>query len=254
MRNKKGFATILFICLFLVNCKKDPEVLITTYDRFIIYLTNDYKILRVENYVDNSLYYFTTFNYKTNLVDIVQSYNTIKLMRTSKYFINNTTGLSDSCIDSTYSENELSNVRTSIFNYDTNGYRKSVKIISKSISNGLVSYTSEQEYRYEVKFGNTTSVGDWSCSYFYGYNDLNNKLDIFTFLGDYIGKKNTNLMKSENTNCPPGPATTPSTSDYEYTLNSLGLVIERIENYTSGYYRGEKPNKEKRISHFEYKF
>lgn len=254
MKNKKGFATILFISLFLVNCKKDPEVIITTYDRFIIYLTNDYKIVRVENYRDNSLYYFTTFNYKTNLVEIVQTYNNIKFLRTSKYFLNNVSGLADSCIDSTFSGNELSRVTTSTYNYDTNGYRKSVKIINKSISNGLVSYTYEEEYRYEVKFGNITSVGDWSCSYFYGFNDLNNKLDIFSFHSDYIGKKNVNLMKSSNTNCPPGPATTPSTSDYEYTLNSLGLVNERIENYTSGYYRGEKPSKEKRISHFEYKF
>lgn len=140
---------------------------------------------------------------------------------TSTYFLNNN-GLADSC-----------NTPKIKYQYNNDNY-----LVSESNSTAPI--------QYEYSNGNRTKFIWGTNKAYYQYNSLVNIIDIDTFHGSYLGKQNKNLKQStriEFLSASLGVSTT-----YQYTLNSAGLVIQRIGITT--YNSGMSPKKA--ITDFEY--
>lgn len=230
MKTEFRILVIFILGLFFSNCSKETEEFIVKSYNVSITLTNDLKILGVEYYSSDTLSYRMKFNYKNDLIKITKTDNKDCLISLSNYFINGI-GLVDSCVDSSYYNSKLSSIITSRFKYNSARNRISSVIVSRQILNDPTISTIELSFG--IINGNlkSTTYGR-VCSDFYEYTELENKLDIISFLGDFSGKKSINLMKSSNSGCHTTPSTTPPSSEFDYTLNSSGLVIERVEFFT----------------------
>jgi len=253
MKKEFRILVILFLGLFFSNCSKETEEFTVKSYNVSITLTNDLKILGVEFYSSDTLSYRMKFNYTTDLIKITKTNNKDYLLSMSNYYINSI-GLADSCVDSSYYNSKLSSIITSSFKYNSDRNRISSVIVSRQILNGTTISTIELSFG--ITNGNLTSTtyGGF-CTDFYEYTELENKLDFISFLGDFSGKKSNNLMKSYNPGCHSTPSTNPPSSEFDYTLNSNGLVMERVEFFTSSYHVTDpKPMREKRITEYEYKF
>jgi hypothetical protein len=253
MKKEFRILVIFILGLFFSNCSKETEEFTVKSYNISITLTNDLKILDVEFYSSDTLSYKMKFNYATDLIKITKTDNKDYLLSMSNYYINSI-GLADSCVDSSYYNSKLSSIITSSFKYNSDRNRVSSLIVSRLILNDPAISTIELSYG--IINGNlkSTTYGG-VCSDFYEYTELKNKLDIISFLGDFSGKKSINLMKSSNSGCHTTPSTTPPSSEFDYTLNSNGLVMERVEFFTSSYHvTDQKPMREKRITEYEYKF
>lgn len=252
MKRRFGILVIFILGLFLSNCSKETgEFTVKTYN-VTISLTNDHKILAVEFYSSDTLSYKMKFNYTPDLIRITKTDKKDYLLSVSNYYINSI-GLADSCVDSSYYNSKLSNICTSSYKYNSDRYRiSSVIVINQVLYNPSIITI---ELSFGIINGNlkSTSHGGF-CSEFYDYTQLENKLNIISFLGDFIGQKSINLMKSSNSNCHTTPSTTPPSSEFYYKLNSNGLVKERVEVYTSSYHNDQKSLREKRITKYEYKY
>jgi hypothetical protein len=241
--------------LCLSGCTKDKEDFILKHNKYIIELTNDLMIHNVSVYNEDTLNYSMRFIYNTNSVILTKTDEKNNITRKGKYFLN-TIGLADSLIDSAYINSRLYNITISKFRYNINGYKIFTDVLSREVSTNPVSYTSKYSLAYEIVDGNVkkVNINDY-CYDYYEYTALNSKIDIVSFIGNFNGKKNTKLLKSYNSGCHFAPSTTPSSNEYDYKLNSDGLVSERVEIYTHSFHISEsKPKIEKITATFEYIF
>lgn len=182
-------------------------------------MNGEYRISRVTHLVeDNVLDYDKFYKYSDNFVKVY--YGDIL---TSTYFLNKA-GLADSSIEGTY---------RIIYNYDNNDYLTS--------HNDPVSTVY-----YEYINGNRTKRTWDTAKINYQYNSLKNIIDIDSFQGTYLGKLNKNLKQSAQFEF--AMASNWLSTDYQYFLNSVGLVVQRIGITT--YNSGESPKKS--ITSFEY--
>jgi len=247
----------------LFDCSKDskdsknilPQANIPVKNfNYIIYLTNDLKILKLEYFISDTLNYRKLYEYDSGLVAINITDINDKYLSKSKFYLNNV-GIADSSIDSVFDNSRLINIDINRYTYDNNGYKTATEIISKNIANDTITSKSTIELYYEIVDGNVKSmyVNGYNSDY-YEYNDIDNKFDIISFYSDFAGKKNVKLMKNWFSEIHGAPSTTPPSSEYSYTLNFKGLVEESVEIYSSSFHTGYKPSKEERITKYEYIF
>jgi hypothetical protein len=205
---------ILSICLFDSCCKKD--ITESDNDKYLIVIDGDYRILSVTHITENNIMEFErSFEYSDKYVKV---YTGGILMNT--YFLNNN-GLADS-----------SNNPRVKYQYNNDCY--------------LISQSTGVPIYYEYSNGNRTKFTWGTNKAYYQYNSLTNIIDIDSFYGSYLGKLNKNLKQSarlEFQMASNGVSTT-----YQYTLNSAGLVIQRVS--VSTYNSGVSP--QKKVTDFEY--
>jgi hypothetical protein len=124
------------------------------------------------------------------------------------YYINNS-GLADSCYTNYYNRSE-----NLYFHYDSDNYLKMV--VKKNPVTGQIKDTTFYYYS-DGNLIKKMIYGKFPTTYSY-YNNLKNLIDIESFIGNFLGKQNQNLIKSSSV---------PPEKEFEYILNSDGLVKER---------------------------
>jgi predicted small secreted protein len=219
MKNIPGISEvsllILSICLIHSCCKKD--ITESESDKYLIVMNEVYRISSVTHIKgNNTVEYVRTLEYSDKYVKVYTGG-----ILTNTYFLNNN-GLADS-----------SNNPRVKYQYNNESY-----LISQS--------TSAVPINYEYSNGNRTKFTWGTNKAYYQYNSLINIIDIDSFFGSYLGKLNRNLKQSsrlEFLKASSGVSTT-----YKYTLNSAGLVIQRVavSTYTSGV------SPKKTVTDFEY--
>jgi hypothetical protein len=149
----------------------------------------------------------------------------------------------------------LFNINRSIYTYDNNGYKTGADILATYVSSDTVA-SSLFTLAYTITEGNVNSMRVNGYSYAsFTYTTQVNKIDLVSFIGDYNGKINKNLRKSYHITAHSAPSTQPESSEYGYTINSEGLVIECEELFTPAYHVSTSdPAPERRITKYEYIF
>lgn len=252
--------SIIFLGLCLISCKKDKVDFPTTSFKTIISLTSDYRIIEVSNFSGLTLNYNIKFSYSSTNVIMTETDSVNKVSRKKVYFLNSN-GLADTCIDSIFVESSQTFVNFIIFKYDNKGYMIQAKTIATSFYNDSSSLT------YEILNGNIDDIllntfNSQHSIYMpemyvteYDYYSLINKINIFSFMGEFNGKKNINLTKSYYSMEQKAPSTQPPVSKYSYVLDKNGLVIEMDEIRKLSYnVASQSSSYEKRITKYEYKF
>jgi hypothetical protein len=227
---------ILFLVFFLSLvscCKKEKEIKEQKpnqilYDKYIIVINPNYLIFRI-TYSDstNNTNYSTEFNYSDRLVKQITTYSTTSSIDTILYFLNNS-GLADSSDYGHHSSSGMTYHPKSFFKYDANNY-----MISKTDKNlNVSSLNSLYTTVYEYTKGNLTRItrdrepGNFGwTSVTYSYTSFENRIDIDSFKGAFLGKLTANLVQSKKESGsmaePP-----PGEKKYQYTLNTGGLVTQ----------------------------
>lgn len=184
-------------------------------------MNSDYRISRVTKYIGAKTVEFEkSYEYSDKYVKVQ-----IKDGPMTTYYLNQS-GLADS------SSEGSSRIQ---YHYDQNSFLTSC------------SYQSGGSNRYyQYSNGNKIKFTWGSNKAYYQYNSQINLVDIDNFQGTYLGKLNTNLMESARLEFL--MASNGVSIDYQYTLNTAGLVIQRIEISTNK--SGESPKKT--ITKFEY--
>jgi hypothetical protein len=232
----------IFLGYILSGCSKDKEYDAIITDKFIIELSDSLKINAVYYYVSNSLVNTISFTYYDNLVEVFTSNTEGEYSMKSYYFLNSM-GLAHTMIDSTYYGSELRYIYTDLNQY-SDGYKNYTERAISEIHSDTITYTSYAYFGYVTEDGNTISMRvNGMCSIDYEYIDSESKIDIFSFLGDFDGRRNKNLLKTVIDGCQ-GPRMGTLSSEYHYTIDSEGFVKERVAN----------ENQIKRITQFEYVF
>ncbi len=246
---------LLFLGIFLFNCKKDSDDIPVTYYRTILELTNDYKVLKVTGYKGDSLKYYKWFLYSESSVLMTQTDANNIITLKSKYFLNSM-GLADSCIDSTYVNSTLSQITLTERDYDYSGYKTATSYIFKNISADTISSISTITVNYNTVNGNLSEITvNGGVVAYYDYSSEENKIDLFSFLGNFNGKINSNLRIKYSSGIHSAPSTNPEYTQYSYSLNSKGLVTECDALVTSSYHTSDpNPSHERRITNYEYIF
>jgi hypothetical protein len=208
---------ILSICLIQSCCKEDITESESENDKYLIVMNEDYSISSVTHITDNNIVEFErSFEYSDKYVKVYTGG-----ILTNTYYLNNN-GLADS-----------SNNPRVKYQYNNDRY-----LISQS--------TSAVPIYYEYLNGNRTKFTWGTNKAYYQYNSLINIIDIDSFYGTFLGNLNKNLKQStrlEFMMASNGVSTT-----YQYSLNSAGLVIQRIA--VSTYNSGVSPKKT--VTDFEY--
>jgi hypothetical protein len=208
---------ILSICLIHSCSKKDTTESESDNDKYLIVMYADYRISSVTHITGNNIVEFKrSFEYSDKYVKVYTGG-----LLTNTYFLNNN-GLADS-----------SNNPRVKYQYNNDSY-----LISQS--------TSAVPIYYEYLNGNRTKFTWGTNKTYYQYNSMINIIDIDSYYGSYLGKLNKNLKQSSRLEFP--MASNGVYTTYQYTLNSDGLVIQRIA--ISTYNSGVSP--QKTVTDFEY--
>jgi hypothetical protein len=245
MRSTYRILIYFILCFFFHNCSKNSDDIQVDNINIRITLSDNLRILKVDYfnaYSSDSI----KFNYKDSIVEKIFSNNNRKIV----YYLNEGSSLADSCVDSIFSSTFLSDVTICRFKYDNNGYIKSTERIYRHFFPDNKSIVETVNLINDIVDGNVSSVS-YSGYYSdrYEYYEYENKLDIINFLGDFNGKRNTNLIKSYQDGC---LSHSPRIHiDYEYVLDSEGFVKEQVKTYSYCYADGEI-RKQKIIINFEY--
>ena len=222
MYNIPRISILIILALYIPSCKKDPIVENNTeHDRYIIEMNSEYRLSRVTHIVNNTVGYEKSYEYSEKFVNVQTKYSSLTSSLT--YFLNQN-GLADSCHDGS---------STMQYHYDQNSY-----LTSYSNIYGTIIY-------FEYANGNMIDLNMGTYRSYCQYNSQINLIDIDSFNGTYLGKLNKNLLQSRRNEYM--MASNGSTTTYQYTLNSSGLVTSRIGITT--YNRGPQ---NKSISEFEY--
>ena len=230
-----------------MNCEHE-DIPRKFYDRYVITLNNG-QFQQVVHFQNDTLHYYAYYAYRPGIVEVIKKDKQDKIINRKIYYLNKTTELADSCLDSFWHSTSLYIARISyVYDQDTH-------LIQTTTRTADV-YNPDYKTDFTIKDGNTMRRDNSFCNSYYHYHSLNNQLDIFDFVGTYNGKRNAQLIKYYFSGCHAGPSYSPETSSYSYTLNNDGLVIERIENRELGYYMHDQkqPEKEKHITTFTYIF
>ena len=242
MKSISKILVLIFLGYILSGCSKEKEYDSVISDKFIIELSDSLKIYTVRYYLSDSLSYSKSFNYKNKLVEVFVTDKDGEYISKSYYFLNSN-GLADTWIDSSYYGSELDRIYTDLSYYNA-GYKEYTERTISEINSDTITYNSHAYFGYETEDGNMTSMRvNGTCSIDYEYTDLESKIDIFSFLGDFDGERNKNLMNSEINRCQ-GPRADARLIEYKYTTNPDGFVTERVAC----------ENKTKTITLFEYEF
>lgn len=248
MKNK---VLLMIILLSLFSCKKEDDIP-TVNDKYTIELDQNNVIYKVTYTKAGNLNYVLEFTYTTEYVRAVKHNSADSLVNIKQYYLVN--GLCDSLVDSTFTQEQFKSARIYLYEFK-NGYKIKEESYTAN-SQGVLDFDHKIDYSYSI-YGNLEQfvVMD-QCTGNYSYNDLPNKIDLITFVGEYMGKLNSNLCTGYSPGgCPSGPSTVSSNDSYAYTLNSDEYVIERVKIHTSGYHSPDgKPSQEQTISQFEYVF
>jgi hypothetical protein len=238
--------SILTISFVLSTCVKDEQDGSTELYKCIITLNDELQIHRVDNYFSDSLDNSIEFKYNYDLVEVVKTWPKLNYQSKRSYFINNV-GLADSCITIDYENDKLKRFMISKYDYNDK-FKIKADMIIDNYNSGIITSTSYANLIYSINNGNTVSMWiNGTCSEYFKFNEIENKIDIEGFLGDFNGKINMNLLESSYTDCPSSQH-----NEYDYTVNANGYVLERVEHYFTGY--GSETNEVKKITQFEYKF
>jgi hypothetical protein len=212
-------------------------------DKYTLEIDNTFKIYKVS---------LSSWEYRANfIIEYIYSSGSIQKTETysgqpgegvSTYYINDS-GLADSSHFFFYYNNEVTTSETSYFFYDSNNYLK-MKIDKRT---DYANQTPDTTF-YDYKNGNCMKITyppikiAFDISFrAYTYNSIKNLIDIESFDEEFIGKLNQNLIESITSDG------VTSHEDYQYIMNSDGLVKERAKTM---YY---DQIQEKRIDKFEYK-
>lgn len=248
------FFGLLF--LFLVSCKKSNNYVIPIKNnRAEITLNADLQILEVAFYQSDTFLYKKINTFLPNSIISVERDNNDNIIKTSTFYLNSF-ALADSCVDSVFNNYPYLNILLSKYLYDSNGYKKSVVLNSKSIKNDSVVASSNYDLLYSISNGNVASVYvNYDFVNYFEYCQKLNKIDIVGFIGGYCGKIDKNLLESMKSGGDYGHHIQPPHRISYYTLNSAGYVIEKVDFYTPGYdVTTEDPQPEKIITKFKYIF
>jgi hypothetical protein len=127
--------------------------------------------------------------------------------------------------------------------YDSNGY--------------LIKMENNWNNYYALNFNYIDSnLSDFEYITFTYYDTLN-KIDLFNlgYCDGIAGKINKNIMKHIKWGANGGPSTYASESDYKYTLDKNGYIIEMIETfYPSHYYTTTLQDKDLKHYRTRYKY
>lgn len=228
-----------------MNCEHE-EAPRKFYDRYVITLSNG-QFQKVVHFQNDTLQYNTYYYYFPGIVEVIKKDNRNHVMNRKIYYLNKVTELADSCLDSFWFSKS---VYVSQINYV---YDQDTHLI-QSITRTTNVSSSDYKTDFMIQDGNTMRRDNSFCNSYYNYHTITNKLDIFDFVGEYNGKHSAQLIKYYFSGCHAGPSYSPERSDYSYTLNSDGYVIERIENRYLGYYMHDQKQaqKEKHMTVFTY--
>lgn len=245
-----NYFILLSIFIFLSTCVKEVDNYTdVSYDKYVIEISQDYKFRTIKYYDPDSLVAQFIYQYPDNQVIITKKAPNNQIQLISVYYLKS--NLADSCIDTFYFSNDTI-IRKTEYQYDDLGYKTNASLYSKNIKDKK--YTQDVNFNYVYSNGNAISVeNNFGCSMEYRFSSFDNKLDIFTFKGNFCGRKDINLMNRSYSTCHGSSGTVPESSIYSYVFNESDLVVERTEIYTPSYHSGDEPEKEKIISHFEYK-
>ncbi len=235
-----------FISLFtiLIGCSKDLNSLNFKSYKYKIYLNNDLIINKVEYFESEKLNYTEFINNKMGLVEVTQESNTENFYRKTFYYLNSN-NQADSSIDSVYYNSNFRKSKT-FYEYDTNGYKINSKYVASNIF--ILNYHYQDGNNINITFPS-------GCSDYFEFDNRINKINLDPFfLGDIIGRKNTNLLESIRSNCHYAPSTAPPKSRFAYSLDEKGFVVKKTEDWRSDHQDDQDPIKEIRITKYEYIF
>jgi hypothetical protein len=252
LSSKWLYIALATICLIGVNCEHE-EAPPKFYDRYVITLNNGH-FQKVVHFQNDTLHFFATYNYLPESVEVLKRDKYQIITDRRYYYLNKLTGLADSCLDSFWYLRNALFISKIIYSYDKDSHVLNSRTLTYSNSSNVSISDPDFTTTFTLKDGNTMRKDNTFCNSYYSYQALSNKLDIFNFVGTYNGKGNLQLLKTYDSGCHAGPSYSPERSDYSYTLNSDGYVIERIENRSLGYYMHDQKQaqKEKHITTFTY--
>lgn len=212
---------LLILSIFIIqSCERDIKDIIES-DKYLIEMNSEYRLTRVTKIVGkNTVEFEKSYEYSDKYVKVQ-----IKDGPMTTYYLNQT-GLADSSSEGT------SRIQ---YHYDQNNFLTSYSYLSGS---SIIYYQYANGNKIKFIWGSTKA--------YYQYNSQINLIDIDTFHGTYLGKLNNNLIESARLEFL--MASNGVSIEYQYTLNSAGLVIQRIEISTNK--SGESPKKT--ITKFEY--
>lgn len=245
--------TILLFSLVLFSCDKDVTPVQLNHDGYKIYLSDEYQINKVQYYTSDTLSFTQDFTYDAQVVSIKQNNEYGELRFESMYYLNGE-NLAERSITSYYSDAKLSEKHTYTYTYDASGYLVLSSLMSEVVGSDSDNY--EIVFENEIENGNKKEMNiNGDCSNYYSYNEIELKIDVVTFLGDFNGKRNLNLLEQYQSGCHTVPSTSPPQYNYKYTLDAQGLVTERFETKRLSYHSSEpEPTYEKTLTTFEYIF
>ncbi|MGE5316753.1 MAG: hypothetical protein ACM3ME_02060 [Chloroflexota bacterium] len=244
--------TALFIIIILViSCKKEGDI--PTYnDKYIIELDQNNVIYKVQHFKGVIFDFVQDYTYANEYVRVTKHNKLNSLMSINQYYLTN--GLSDSCVDSTFTGGQVKSVSIDLYEYNQ-GYRIKEKHFYSN-NQGIVDFSNPILIENVYADGNLIQfiVMD-QCTGNYYFSEQPSKINISSFQGDYMGKQNANLyVQYSPGGCPSGPSTVFPDVRYSYTLNSEGYVTKRVKNTTNAHHSSEEGTKERTITQFEYVF
>ena len=215
-------------------------------DKYTLEIDNTFKIYKVSlSSWDSKANFNIEYVYSSGSIQKTETYSGQPGKGVWIYYINDS-GLADSSHYFFYYNNEVTTSETQYFFYDSNNYLK----MNIDKRNDYYADQTPDTTFYDNKNGNCMRITyppskiAFDISYrAYTYNSIKNLIDIESFNGEFTGKLNQNLIESVNSDGVIGQ------EDYQYIMNSDGLVMERSKTI---YYHYDQ-FQEERIDKFDYK-
>jgi hypothetical protein len=223
----KTLLGLVLLIIAIISCNKDDisptidyESMLTT----LIYLNPQGKIIRhISTDLNDSIIEETNYYYSDSMVVKKLYYSSSPDYLISWYKLGQN-GFSSYSIDSLYYKSygrDTVIIDTVKYIYDKEGY------LLKMITRYHIFYFA---------YNDNNLV--WQDYINYSYLDTLNKIDItgFTYCNGITGRINKNLIKHIKWGANGGPSTYASESEYEYTLDLDGFVIEKKETFFPAHY------------------
>lgn len=205
---KKVFEVLFLVLIgsLFQSCKKDPsESTDTITEKYIIEMNSDYRLLNV-SYIGRDLGQGKSFSYAGREVQVTD------YSGTGTYYLNDI-GLADSSRHGTILR---------VYKYDSDNFLFSYKHYPQSGGYDI------DDYIFTNLNGNRIASHEMQNdrSDLYYFNSSTNLIDIESFNGPFLGKLNTNLI-SRKIHKYGAHGREKIDINYDYKLNSEGLVIQR---------------------------
>lgn len=253
----------------LCSCDKDKETILndpiiedsippiplpTTLAEYHITLKEDFEIQEVSFFESNVLVWKSNFEYSDSLI-IKSTYNYLGGWQQDAYY-SIQDKLATIRIDSIFRDSLFTSIWQIQYLYDESGYLIESLGLWQGFENGILDFEENTSVTYYYRDGNCRL---WNVGSEYGeaftHNLLDNQLNIYNFMGAYLGKIDKNLRKEYFSGYHSSPSTDPGWSAYSWVLDENGLVKQCTEILTSSYYiPDEEPTKSKIITDYIYTF